>query len=648
MKPVLAVLLLFLALMPAVEGEEKEYPISRIENEAVLQLEGGRFVKARETAQNILNADPNSFVALYILGIISSEAEGNLPRAHFYLQRAKEILESRWGEDIPLDGPWKWHNKVLWGMISVAGDMDRRQEQLDLLRLHDRLYQPEATASYGWPLMKLGRIEEGRNMMAKALKSEDAWSRWDAMNTLGAMETENDQPDRAYQVFTDLLREVEKAKAPMNVTFLRNSGSAALTLQKYEEGERLLIEATRHFEAGTFSDPWKDLARLYLSQGRFPEALSAVREMQAWSHTKLPSREQQSWADRQTVTSALLDECGFNTEALSLMRRIMNRPDRRGGTSIHSDQSEAGNLVLFRHLLKIYRERLSEEMSWESLPKCIMKWFQRLSASAEIWTAGRRAAGLTLGNHRLAASVRFYAPDSIDVLDPARPELIDIFGAGVVGVEAGRLLNGTGPGLAREKPLLLLMLGESELNRGMTAQARRTLESSVSSIPKAEVLLRARAEALLGKACETGGDWAMAMNHYQQALQKGPNVLRSLGIALPVIMRSSGGAMASLAASMLKKSPRFDDINRGFMLSVLETASGLSGTLSAPDGTILCQASTSLDQDPIRSARAFCAEFHRRAFAAKVDLAQTDIASLEGSNLTGDAVRGQLQNLFQK
>ena len=69
------------------------------------------------------------------------------------LQRAKTIIEKRWGQRVPDTGPWLWHNRILWELISVAGNMNHREEQLELLRLHDRLYEPEATASYGWPLM---------------------------------------------------------------------------------------------------------------------------------------------------------------------------------------------------------------------------------------------------------------------------------------------------------------------------------------------------------------------------------------------------------------------------------------------------------------------------------------------------------------
>lgn len=639
-------LLLLLALN--IPGAEKEYPITQQEQEAYRLLQEGRYVKAREAAQTILAGEPSSFVALYVMGTVYGSVEGSLPRAHYYLERAKDILEKRWGQRMASTGPWQWHVKVLWELIAVAGNMDRREEQLELLKLYDELYQPKATASYGWPLMKLGRIEEGRKMMETALQSDDAETRLTALNTLGAMETESDRPERAYEIFNRLLEEVRKTKEPMNAAFLRNAGAAALTLQKYEEAERLLLEATRVFSMGTFSNPWKDLARVYLAQGRFPEALDAVREMQVWSHQNLPALDQQSWAERQTITAGLFDECGFTEEALDLMRRVMNRPDRRGGTSIHMDQSEAGNLVLYRHLLKIHRERLAEEMSWCPLKDWVKKWLQRLSEAAEVWVSGRRAAALTVRNERLAASIRLYAPDSIDVMDSARPELNEILGAGVVGVEAERLLKAPGNKYAREKPMLLLMLGESQLQRGLVENARQTLGLCISSLPNPEVLLRARAEALLGRALEYEGNLGEALSRYQEAMQREPGVIRSLGFALPVRFQTTGGDGAALAASMLARSPRFRNAGRGFTVRIVEDGSALVGSLSSPDGTVLCQVRTAASADRAAAARLFCEEFHRRAFAARIDLAQTDIASIEGSNLTGEAVRNQIRDLFQK
>jgi tetratricopeptide (TPR) repeat protein len=648
MRLIPAVFLLFLILAPHLPGQEKEYPVLPLEKEANKLLQEGHPIKAREIAQAILARNPDSFVGLYVMGIVYGEFDGSLPRAYFYLHRAKAILERHWGSRIPASGPWLWHNKVLWGLIAITGEMDYREEQLELLQLHDKLYQPEATASYGWPLMKLGRMEEGRRKMAEALQSKDISSRLNALNTLGAMENESDQPERAYDIFQRLLEENRKAQTPINAAFLRNAGSAALNLQKYEEGERLLLEATRCFEAGTFSNPWKELAKLYLAQGRFPEGLSAVREMQKWSHGNLPSLEQQSWAERQTITAALIDECGYNGEALSLMRRVMNHPDRRGGTSIHTDQSEAGNLVFHRHLLKVHRERLSEQMSWCPFQDWIANWWQHLADTVEIWASGRRAAALTVRNGRLAGSVRFYAPDTIDVIDSVRPELNEILGSGVVAAEAGRILGASGAKFAREKPLLLLMLGESELDRGLSGKAAGTLQLCISSMPKPEVLLHARAEALLGKARENLGDMESALRHYQQAMQKEPGVIRSLGFALPVRILPDGSAGAAAAAAMLAKSPRFHAERQGFTIRLSGQGSSISGSLLSPDEAVLCQASVASLKDPKTNARLFCEEFHRRAFAVRLDLAQSDIASIEGSNLTGEAVRSQIMDLFRK
>jgi len=643
MRQFLCLLILISFAAAALDGQDKEYPVAKPEQEAFSLLGEGRFVKARETAQSILSLSPDSFVALLVMGTVY-EVEGSLPRAHYYFEKARGAIERRWGRRIPDSGPWRWHYRVLWGLIRITGEMDRREEQLGILKLHDELYQPAATASYGWPLMKLGRVGEGRRMMESVLKTGTPEARLDALNTLGAMAHEQDDLQKAYGVFRRLVDEARSGKEPIRVAFLRNLAATAIGLQKYEEGERLLLEAAGSFETGTFSNPWRDLTRLYISQGRIPEALSAVREMQSWSHRNLPGLDQQSWAERQSLCAALLDACGLADEAVNLMLRVMNRPDRRGGTSIHTDQSEAGNLVFYRHLLKVRREQLAEEMSWCSWKEWFAKGLGRMADSVEIWTSGSRAAALTVANGRLAGSVRFAAPDSIDVLDWVRPELNEILGAGVVGAEAEKFLRYPGGKYAAEKPPLLLMLGESQLRRGLAGQARRTLESCAAALPRPEVLLRARAEALLARACERQGDPGAALNHYQQAMQRDPGIIRSLGLALPARIRSGGGEVADIAASMLRESPRFRTADAGFVISV----AGPEIRLSAPDGAVLCSVRMAAQKDARETARRLCAEFHRKAFAAKVDLAQTDIASIEGSNLTGDSIRDKIQDLFQK
>jgi len=645
-RAVFCVLLVFFVGL-AVRAGEDTYAVSPAEREAfeLLQKEGHP-VKAREVAEAVLKADKRSFVAYYVIGAVYSRVEGSLPKAYYYLSKAKELIEGTWGETIPPSGPWLWHARTIEELIDVTAEMDRYEQELGLLALHDRLYSPPLTANWGWPLMKLGRMGEAREKVGEALKSDKPAAITHALNTLGAIENEADHPEASYEVYMRLVDLVRKDGWDMHTVYLRNAGVAALTLLKYEEGERLLLESTKQFDYGTYSNPWRSLATLYILEGRIPEAVTAVREMQVWSFRNMPSLQQQSWAERHYMTAALLLECGYSEEAVGLLRRVLNRPDRRGGTSLHADQSESGLLVFTWHALQVHREILAEEASWSRFRDGIKLRLTSLAEGYEAWTAARRAAALIVSNGRLSASIRPLAPDSIDVMDWARVNLNDVLGAGVVGAEIARLLARTGSEPEREAPFLLLSQGYGELLKGDAARARVILAKASQDLPPAEVLQRAQAEALLGKACEESGDTAGAVAHYGFAMEKAPGVLRAFGLALPCSITAASDPASTKAASLLRGSPRLSERGRGFSVHIAPAGAVLEGALLAPDGSVLCEVRSPLGQDPETAARLFCREFHRRAFAPKVDLAQTDITSLEGSNLTGDSVRGQIKDLF--
>jgi len=642
----LAPLLASFALLLAAPLAAVEYKGTSVEQEAVSLLEAGRYVKARETAEVVLAVDPDSFIALYVLGSVYVQSEGSLPRARFFLERGRSVIEKRWGDRVPETGPWEWHNLILRRLIDVFGDMDLREEQLQLLAFRDARFTPEMTAEYGWPLMKLGRNEEARAKMREALESKDPIVRSKALNTLGAIENLLDRPEESYRIFRMLVDDARAGKVPMDEAFVRNAGVTAIGLQKFDEGEKLLLEATRCSDPSSYATSWRDVATLYMGQGRLPEAMQAVRQMQAWGHTCLPSVGQQSWAERQTITAALLDLGGYPADSLALMRSVMNRPDRRGGTSGESDQAEAGTLVFYRHVLAVHRESLAEEMSWCRARDWPGKAIGMMRDSLGMWSAAKRAAALIVRNDRLGGSVRFYSPDSIDIMDWIRPELVDVMGPGVVAAEARRRLANLPPGRERERPYLLLMLGESELRGGHASSAVSILQQVSSTLPRNEVLLHARVHALLARAADVAGDRATAVTHYQWAMEKGPSVMRSLGLSLPVTIHSSGGEAARKAAGMLSSSPRFENSGGGFEIAISEGGGGVSGSLRAPNGTVLCGVRVNAVPEAVETARLFCKELHRRAFAPRIDLAQTDIASLSGSTLTGEQIREQLKDIF--
>jgi tetratricopeptide (TPR) repeat protein len=626
---------------------QDKYPITPQEKAALEILQKGEHpVMAREAAEALLRGNPNSFIGYYVLGAIYAHVEGSLPKAYYYLKKAQQLIESRWGQDIGTGGPWFWHVRSLEELIDVTGQMDRYQEQLDLLGERDRYYTPKLTWRWGWPLMKIGRMNEALKKMKEASVSNDPDTVISAMNTLGAVEVELDQPEEAYRSFQNLINLSAAKKWRLDAAIFHNAAATALALMRFDEAEKLLIAGSNHFEYGTYSNPWHLLAMLYVREGRIPEAVGAVREMQQWTRANRPALEQQSWSERNYMTAAVLVECGHTEEALQILRLARNRPDRRGGTSAHKDQSEAGFFLLFRHALKVHRAMLAEEALSRPFLQRPALWLQWISEGLEMWGAGRRAALLIIENQRLPWSLRPAAPDYVNILEWCRIDWNEILGRGVVGGVTEQLLKRTDPIGLREKPHLQLLRGCGEMLDGNLNNARKLLTEARAGLPSTEIYARAQAEALLGSTLASSGRFQEAAVHYQQAIEKAPGVFRPMELAIPCRITSSADPEARKAAELLAASPRIVNTGQGFDLRIQSSGSQLSAVFLGPDGTVLSEAIVPLGKDPLDAARRLSSEFHRKAFSPKVDLSQSDIASLDGSNLTGDQVRDSIRDIF--
>lgn len=624
--------------------------------EALRVMESGRYVKAREMAEIIFESNPDSYQTWYLMGLVMERAESNLPRALFYLTGARARLEKAYGgEDVPDDGPWWMHARLLIDLAELSGQLDNYEEELRILDTYNKLYRPPRKAIYAWPLMKLGRYDEARQKLEEALRErpDDEETQEVGLNSLGAIESELDHPEKAYQIFLDL---IEKIKAHPNwsleATYFHNAAETAISMLKFKDAERLLLEGTRHFRRWSYTNPWEQLALIYITEGRLAEAISAVRRMHEWAHSTEPVLEQQRWSGQQQATAATLLAAGYDEEALSLMRRTLNRPDRRGGISTHPDQTEISTLVFHRELLKMESERYNEHLSWCTWGEWWRLQAARVENAREIWSTSSRAASMIVAHDRLEWSLRPYATDS-RILEWHRTSLHEIVGEGVVAVAVRKLLDrvagagGSGDDARnREHPYLLAALGEADVARGALPSAIESLSSALHTLPDAERLLRARLTALLGECYERQGDEARAMTCYRQTLEYDPHVVRALGMALPVAIESDGSEAGTRAAGWLHHSPRFNDVGHGFTIRVGATDTGMSAALLYPDGTIFCTAAVPSSTDTRSTARALCQEFHNRAFMPHLDMSQTDINSLDGSNETGDTNRKNLLKAF--
>ncbi len=601
----------------------------------------------RERAEKVLARDPNSYAGHMLMGLVMHRSEGDLPRSRYHLEKARKLALQ--GADGGQSEAFQFYALSLFELRLVLAEMDLYEEQLSILEEYSRvLGNPALAAEFAWPLMKLNREIEAREKLSRAFSSGDPVARIVAWNSLGALEMEYGNARASYNAFQSLLAEANQNGWPMDCTYLRNAGEASLTLGKYDEAERYFREATQvAFNDQTFSNPYWDLAGLYLTQARFPEALDATRKMHQWARAIKPFLYQQSMADNQQMTGEVLLEIGYVEQALRQLDVLVQRPDRRGGTSGDKDQSEAGNLVVWRAALRAQRERLGEQMAaahgraWWGLA------WRRLQLGLKVRAAGRRVAALAVSHDRVQGSLRPYWAGSILMGEWFRPDLVELYGPGVAAAALKSLREAPPEKLPLEEPFLEAIDAEIDAGSGNREGALQHLEQALATLLEAEALLRARLQARAGQLEDERGNRGKALAYFQAAMQKSPGMLRTVRARLPVSIQGSNTSTMLEVARSLGRSPRFLRADDGLPLQLSLSGNNLQALLLGTDGTILAQAGAPLQEDPQESVSALVEDIHRQVFSPHIDLSQVDLNSLDGSNASGSTASEHFRELFQ-
>lgn len=615
------------------------------ETAALRLLEQYQLVKLREAAHAILKDSPKSYAGHFLMGFSLHNSEGDLPRAKFHLTKARELYRERHPNTVQISDPWGWYERILLELIQVNAEMDAYETQIATIDEYAELAQalsgrvpPNMLAAYAWPLMKLEREAEARARLAKVAGEEDEVTRTTYLNTLGALEMEFGHPAASYQAFKQLVEDIRTRGWRQTCTYLRNLGEAAAGIGQFDEAERLYSEATRYFDTFTYSNPWFDLTFLYLAQARFPEAVDALKKTHEWRFAVQPFLAQQTWAQDQHATAELLLHLGETEKGLEIAETIVRRPDRQGGDSIQMDQKVAGTLLLYRSLLLAESERWRESQTWASG----WDWWKALLKRRELRGLARVAdiqiQALVTKNDRVAASFRpYYAPRTIIVSDWHRPDLVEIYGAGV-SLQAIEGIYAQPPeSLDWEKPVLEVSRAEIAFQRGRESEAIEILQATIPELSEARAVIRARAEARLAGLLFDEDRFEEAMQVGTRVFDTAPAMFRHLGISIPIQVSVDEHSESQQVARALTKSPRFHRDSRGFQVSIRQAGDSLLASLSTPQGSLLAEAAVPLqgEQRAKQSAAAELTErFHQKAFAPRIDLSQRDINSLDGSTLT--------------
>lgn len=608
-----------------------------------------RRISMRRLAERALREDPRSFRAHFLMGYVQHVGEMNLPRALYYLELAEALLVERFGRypaRREFDGLTAYRLTLL-ELIYVHGEMDHHEEKIrwvDELKLRlDFDYTPFKA----WPLMKLGRFDEAQRIAEEALELGAGDSAWESM-ALTALCAVHSEARRRQEAYEACLRAAESPleRRAGGAVALSNAAAAAIEMFRFDEAERFYLESTRRMVEPTIN-PWGRLAHLYLQQGRFAEAVSALKEMRDYRLARPPYFDQQDQADAELTVASVLMVAGHVEDALRITSRVSARPDRQGTSSAASEQNEAGNLIMDRLVKLDVARRREAEAGWSPLRDALRLRAEALKLRFLAWMAGRRAASLLAAPDRLLTSLRPECPGSVELPSWLDGEVVQVVGAGVAtaGIRAARREETLPEALS--EPVFRAFEAEAHFLAGRYPEAKEAALFAVENLAPVESLRRARVAALGAAAAERSRDLATARGLYEAALGQDPGVFRRLGLTLPVRLElEQRTAAAEQARRWLAGSPFFREARHGFTLAVAESFVALR----LPDGSELFRAPVRPGKGETTEeiARRIAKTAHFDLLVPEIDITQADIRSLDGGLTGGGRASERTKNLLEE
>ncbi|MGE3547349.1 MAG: hypothetical protein AB7L28_25710, partial [Kofleriaceae bacterium] len=472
------------------------------EKEAFAILDKNKPITARRLADQLIAEDPDSIVGHYVLGRVLHEAEGDLARAIYHLGHARELYEQRFSASDPESGPWKFHRELLLAIATLAGELEEYEYQLEILRYHDALYRPARPGEQAWPLMKLGRIAEAREVAEQASKLKDPSQRSLGLNTLCAIGRAGNDRAAARAACVAAFDHAATIDAQLPALDIEHQSSLAVHAYNAalaaradfapEQAERLALAGTKRL-AFTPANPWRFLVGFYLDQGRGSDAASALREMHRWRVRQPPQLRHQDRAENDVAVASVLLVTGRTEAAVRLVDRAIEFPDRRGLESTSGWQTRAAHALIRRAIRRAHQHVLEEAagVADEAGPGVVDAARDRLRTLSD----DELIRGVLEDDDRLVDTFRLFGERGITSIPVwLLGDLVDVLGPGVVSVVVRSAL---GQAIAEPfEPYWLSVVAEVLLARGRAEQARTVADQALARLPPSVALLRGRVAAV--------------------------------------------------------------------------------------------------------------------------------------------------------
>ncbi len=630
------------ALDPA-ETESTGLDATASESEAWQLAQSGNHIRARELAETIRKKNAGSFVAHLVIGYVDHYAEADSPRALFHLEQALWLFERRYGLTPTPAQPWRWHATLLKELANVHGTLEHYSARLAFIARFNALYEPDMVADRAWTLMKLGRYKEAR-LAANlgAALSERPSQRAIGLNALCAIEFEAGNDGASYQACKHAIDDARAGGLELSAVDLTNFAEASRSLFKLDEAERVSLEATEA-DLSWYGNPWMELSELYTREGRFAEAFSALKRVAGYRALRPPHVRDADRNETRRAIAAFLLVVGRAEAALGYTSRALVLPDRRSHNSRDAAQDNIVVALLDRSAKQVLAEERLEEartLPWYRRPRL---WAEALYLRLSAWSSSALVQRLLRDETRLAGIFRIGTSASAILPPWLAGELVEVLGAGIVNEALARSRSrDKRPGADAYYDAFG---AEVALHMGDNQRALALAQRAATGLASGELLLRARTLLLSAEAARRSGQTALATQRYEEVFEADPGVFRRLGLSLPVRLEVQGSAVAARVAALLGGSPRLDEGDTGLVLHIeADRSSGSACLVGADRSAIACgRAVAEATDDGDALAARIVRDFHTKAFAPRIDMTQSDINSLDGTNLVKDDA---LQTLF--